>query len=201
MSVISGDAAQWLSAARAGDAQALGQVLQNCWDYLLLIAREELDPKLRAKTGASDLVQDTFLEAQRDFAQFHGDTEDELLAWLRRLLRNNMANCWRHYRAKKRPDLHEVPLSNGSSSLPPGTQPAAATESPSHEAIHNEQLAALHRALARLPEDYQRVLHLRYEKELPFEEIGQLMGRTANAAQKLWARAVECLQQEMEGRT
>ena len=71
---------KWLPAAQAGSREALGQVLEACRAYLLLIAREELDPALQAKGGASDLVQQTFLEAQRDFARFQGDSRS-LLAW------------------------------------------------------------------------------------------------------------------------
>src|SRR4051812_46159075 len=58
--------------ARAGSHEALGQLLDGCRGYLLRIARDELDPRLQAKGGASDLVQETFLEAQRDFAAFTG---------------------------------------------------------------------------------------------------------------------------------
>src|SRR5438874_308510 len=78
-----------LAAARGGCRQALGALLERYRDYLLLLARAELAPDLRPKEGASDLVQQTFLEAQRDFAAFQGRTEEELLAWLKRLLRNN----------------------------------------------------------------------------------------------------------------
>jgi DNA-directed RNA polymerase specialized sigma24 family protein len=56
------------------------------------VANKELNPKLQAKGGASDLAQQTFLEVQRDFARFHGDSEDELLAWMRRLLLHNLAD-------------------------------------------------------------------------------------------------------------
>src|SRR5436190_23322173 len=92
------EAAQWLPAARAGSTEALGQLLEACRGYLLLIAQQELDPNLRAKGGASDLVQETFLKAQRHFGRFQGDSEVELLAWLRRLLLNNLANFARQYR-------------------------------------------------------------------------------------------------------
>src|SRR5437764_3357307 len=92
------DAAQWLPAARCGSREALGRALDACRRYLLLVADKELDAELQAKGGASDLVQQTFLEAQRDFARFHGDSEAELLAWLRRLLLNNLADFRRLYR-------------------------------------------------------------------------------------------------------
>ena len=92
------NAAQWLPAARQGSREALGQALQACRNYLLLVASKELDPELQAKGGASDLVQQTFLEAQCDFARFQGSSEDELLAWLRRLLLHNLGDFTRRYR-------------------------------------------------------------------------------------------------------
>src|SRR2546429_538415 len=64
--------ARALQDARGGSREALGCVLESCRGYLLQIAWEELDPALRAKGGASDLVQETFLKAQRHFAQFQG---------------------------------------------------------------------------------------------------------------------------------
>src|SRR4051794_12098658 len=87
-----------LASAQAGCPAALGQALEACRNYLLWIARREIDPDLQSKGGASDLVQETFMEARRDFASFRGDSEQELLAWLRRLLLNNLSNFVRRYR-------------------------------------------------------------------------------------------------------
>src|SRR5437773_7487633 len=92
------DVAQYLPAARSGSREALGRVLEAYRAYLLLIANRQLDPELRAKGGASDLVQETFLEAQRDFAHFHGDSPGEVQAWLKQLLLHNLANFARRYR-------------------------------------------------------------------------------------------------------
>ncbi len=80
----------WLEEARDGSPEAMGRLLEDYRQYLLLVAQRELDPALRAKGGASDLVQETFLEAQRDFPQFTGTRDDELRVWLRRLLLNNL---------------------------------------------------------------------------------------------------------------
>src|SRR6516165_1063063 len=111
MTEPAGDTARWLAAARAGSPEALGQVLETFRAYLLLIAARELDPELRAKGGASDLVQETFLEAQRDFSRFDGTRVEELRAWLRRLLINNVANFTRHYRKVAKRDVgREVAL-------------------------------------------------------------------------------------------
>src|SRR5262249_31762968 len=177
----------------------VGQLLEACRGYLLLIAQEELDPDLRAKGSAADLVQETFLEAQRDFGQFHGTSEPELLAWLRRLLRNNLANFTRLYRADKRQVGREVVLDAGTSADARGVEPSAGSTSPSGQALAHEQAEAVQQALARLPDDYRRVLLLRYQEELPFEEIARLLNRSANATRQLLLRAVERLHQELEG--
>ena len=193
------DAAHHLSAARAGSREALGQVLEACRAYLLRIANEGLADDLQAKGGASDLVQETFLEAQRDFARFQGKTEAELLAWLRCLLLNNVANFARGYRETgKRQVSREVPLEPPDSSSVGEMGLSANTATPSMEAMAREKAEAVERALERLPEDYRRVITLRNQERREFDDIGLLMGRSADAARRLWSRAIERLQQELE---
>ena len=82
---------QWLRAARAGSREALGNCFESCRTYLHGIARQEIAPQLQGKGGASDIVQETFLEAQRDFDQFKGLTKLELRAWLRQILHHRVA--------------------------------------------------------------------------------------------------------------
>jgi RNA polymerase sigma-70 factor (ECF subfamily) len=181
---------RWLSQARAGSREALGQALDACRGYLLLIAQEQLDPTLQAKGGASDLVQETFLEAQRDFSRFHGHTEEELLAWLRQLLLHNLANFARSYRRTRMRQVdREVRLSGG--------RLAGEGPSPATEAESQEQAELLQRALDRLPDNYRRVLTLRYQEDRSFTEIGELMGRSPNAVRKLFARAVARMHLEL----
>jgi RNA polymerase sigma-70 factor (ECF subfamily) len=193
-------AAQWLPAARAGSAEALGKALEACRAYLLRIAQGELGSDLQAKGGASDLVQQTVLDAVRDFAHFQGNTEAELLQWLRRLLRNNLADFTRQYRdTAKRQIGQEIRLEGDDSSAERGGGLAAAWPSPSGEAMEYEQAEAIRRAVERLPDNYRRVIVLRYQDERSFDEIGELLGLTANAARKLLLRAVERVQRELEG--
>ncbi len=188
--------ARWLAEARTGVQEALGQALQACRPYLLLIAEGQLDPALRAKGGASDLVQETFLEAQRDFVRFHGTTEAELRAWLRQLLLHNLSNFARRYcETGKRQLNREVPLQDGETLG--AERVAAPTPPPGDAVIAAEETAALQRALQRLPDDYRRVLTLRYHEGRSFDEIARLLGRSANAVRKLFARAVERMEEEL----
>jgi RNA polymerase sigma-70 factor (ECF subfamily) len=197
MAASAQDVPALLAAARAGSREALGQVIEVFRPYLLLVARQELDPAFQGKGSPSDLVQETFLEAHRDFDRFHGTTSEELLAWLRQLLLHNVADFTRRYRdTAKRGAGREVPLEAGSSSSP-GPEPCADTPSPSQEAIANEEAERFAGALKQLPDDYRQVILLRYQEQHSFEEIGQLLQRTPNAARMLWLRAVERLKKEL----
>ena len=199
MTEPTGGAAEWLPAARAGSREALGKLLEATRRYLLTIARQELDPDLRAKNSPSDVVQETFVEAQRAFGDFQGDTEAELLAWLRQVLLHRVGNLRRRYRdTQKRRLAREVTLGGDDSSEGLGGGLAAKMPSPSGQAMEQEQDQALQAALGRLPEDYRRVITLRYQEQLPFEEIGRLLQRSPDAARKLWARAVERLHEELD---
>jgi RNA polymerase sigma-70 factor (ECF subfamily) len=159
-----------------------------------------LDPHLQAKGGASDLVQETLVDAVRAFANFKGDSADDLRRWLRRLLLNNLVSFARRYRgAGKRQVGREVALETGNSSEDLAGAMATDEPSPSGQAMANEQTEAIERALERLPDDYRLVILLRYQEERSFDDIGQLMDLSPNAARKLWLRAIKRLQQETEG--
>ena len=183
----------WLESARAGSQEALGQALEACRRYLVEIARQELDPTLQAKGGASDVVQDTFLDAQRDFGQFHGQSDGELRAWLRQLLLHHVYKLGRRYRdTQKRAAGRELSLEVAEKTNGP-------IATPSVQIMAAEQTEALRRALARLPDDYRQVIQARYQEHRSFEEIASQMGRSSGAVRKLWARAIERLQEEMKG--
>lgn len=137
---------EWLAAARDGSGDALGRLLELCRNYLLQVANAELDSGLQAKAGASDLVQETFVEAQRIFDRFQGPP-DELRGWLRAILLNKMADFHRHYRQTARRAVgKELPLAG---STPP-PEPAAGAASPSSVMARGEQVTALTVALSTL---------------------------------------------------
>jgi len=191
------DSDRSLANARAGSPEALGAVLEAHRRYLLLVAENELAPDLRPKGGASDLVQETFIEAQRDFRQFRGETDNEFRGWLRRILVRNLGTFTQRYRGTEMRDVgREVKLPASSSAGGPGGELAAASATPSGLAMANEQSLALQGALDRLRDDYRCVIQLRYDDNLTFEQIGQEMGRSPEAARKLWARAMDCLRAE-----
>lgn len=185
--------AKTLEAARAGSSDAIGKLLENCRRYLLLVANSSLGSGLQGKVGASDLVQDTFLEAQRIFDRFTGRNEEELLRWLTRILENKLGNTLKRYVGSEKRDVsRELPLHAAGSDNPSRAIPEPGMfDPPSGDLRLFEEFSRVRSAIARLSPEYQRVIELRIGRELPFAEIGRLMNRSTDAARKLFARAVD----------
>jgi RNA polymerase sigma-70 factor (ECF subfamily) len=186
-------------AAREGSQQALAWLLEKCRPYLLLIANEELESRLRPKVGPSDLVQDSLIEAQRDFTQFRGDQGEDLMAWLRCILLHNLADARRHYQGTAKRRIGSEQLLDDSGAEAVREQLVSPDTPPIERAATLEQTAALDRALERLPADYQQVIVLRYQESRSFAEIGAALGKSEEAAKKLWLRAVRRLKAEIKG--
>ena len=184
----------------AQDLSRFGKRLEACRQYLLMIANQELPIELRQKVGASDVVQETFLEAQRDLPELLGDDEEQLLNWLRRVLLNNIANVRRHYQQTGKRDMaREVSLERDPSGTGICARLPARDHTPSSVVAHDEEAQLLEQALRKLPQHLRQVIVLRHRENYSFPEIGELLGRSPAAARKLWVRAIERLQKELNG--
>jgi RNA polymerase sigma-70 factor (ECF subfamily) len=189
---------------RAGEGRAREQLFDRYHAYLRVLARAQLGRHLRAKCDPSDVVQQTLLEAHRDFGTFQGSQEVELLAWLRRILAHNLFNEARRFAAQQRDAAREVSLEQvhagvENSSVALGRGLAADTPTPSQLAARREAAVRLAEALSKLPEDYQTVLLLRVFEELSAEEVADRMGRSAGAVRMLQMRALQALREQMAG--
>jgi len=189
-----------LERARSGDEEALGRLLERHRDFLRGIARPLIGRALRPRADPSDLVQDTFLKAHRQFPRFAGAGGPELAAWLRKILARTLADRVKHDRRDRRDGRRQESLDsllNGPG--PAGRQALASTGStPSARASRREQASLLAAALARLPEDYREVFLLRSLEHIPFDQVATRMGRSPGAARKLWARALLALRPLLE---
>jgi RNA polymerase sigma-70 factor, ECF subfamily len=186
--------------ARQGSADARGELLEQCRAYLLLIANTDLSSDLRAKVGASDIVQETFLAAHQDFSRFRGRSEGELLGWLRSILMGTLSEFSRRYcQTAKRKLAREVPL-DGSQLVRAADALLVADDlpSPSCAAVAQEEANAVDDALARLPPDYVEVIGLIHRDHYSFSQAAEAMGRSEDAVRRLWTRAVERLTREIE---
>jgi|HubBroStandDraft_4_1064222.scaffolds.fasta_scaffold170859_2 RNA polymerase sigma-70 factor (ECF subfamily) len=189
-----------LEAARGGDAATLGQLLEMYRRYLSLLARVQVGQRLQGKVDASDIVQETFLDAHRNFPRFRGTTEAQFVCWLRQILAAKLATMLRHYLGTQGRDVRlereiENALDRSSVMLDRGL--VAVQSSPSHQAAKREQAVVLADALDQLPEDYREVLVLRHMEGLTFPEVAKRMGRSLDSVDKLWLRALARLRQNM----
>lgn len=183
-----------LKQARAGSTEAMGQVLEHCRHQLLLVANRKVGDDLQAKGGGSDIVQETFLEAQRDFSSFQGQDEVELRKWLCRIMLNNFHNFARQYRkTAKRSVGQEFSLDALQRTEAAGLNLADTGPSPSNLVARSEEAEALELALRSLPEHYRQVIQWRHRDRQSFSEIAQRLNRTEAATRKLWSRALWAL--------
>jgi RNA polymerase sigma-70 factor (ECF subfamily) len=190
-----------LRRAHAGDTQALGDLLALYRDYLKLLAKLQIDRRLRRKLDASDVVQDALLMAHRHFQQFRGSSENELLAWLRQILATSMAVVVRHYFGTKQRRLHlerELRHELDDASRVLNTR-LVQKNTPSTAAVAREEGVLLANALARLPEHYREVLVLRHLEGLSMAEVAERMGRSIDSVKKVWSRGLIRLRSELEG--
>jgi RNA polymerase sigma-70 factor (ECF subfamily) len=199
-SFLDADAEQLLNQARAGDAPALGRLLDRYRAYLVVLARVQIGRRLQGKVDESDMVQEAFLGAHRDFPQFRGTTEKEFLGWLRQILASLLANLVRHYQGTQRRDVRlerqlALELDQSSQALDRGL--VAAQSSPSQQAIRREQSVLLAEALGRLPPDSRELLILRHLEGLSFPEVARRLGRTIDSVKKQWPRALASLRRLM----
>lgn len=190
----------WIQkAVDQSENEAIGQALEACRPYLMVMAKRSLSDDLRAKEDASDIVQETFLEAHRDFDRFQGRSADELRAWLCCILRHNLLNLVERYRKTEKRRLdREVSIDRDSAVCRAAEDVAARTPSPEDQAIRREQRDALRRSMGRLPKNDRKVLTWRHQEQHSFEEIGQRLEISTEAARKVWSRAVRRLQREVE---
>ncbi len=162
-----------------------------------------MNADLLQRATPSDVVQDTFLDAYRDFVQFRGNTPAEFLAWLRRILVRNIATLVEHHLVTQKRDVRrEVSLDSIAQAFDHSTCRldqvlAAAVSSQSDQAQSSERAALVADHLAQLPTQYREVLVLRHLEELPFEQVATRMGRTAAATRMLWVRAIDRLRKSL----
>jgi RNA polymerase sigma-70 factor (ECF subfamily) len=195
--------AERIEAARAGDREALEGLLDDYRNYLGFLARTGVDSALRAKAGASDVVQDTLLAAFEHFGQFRGACEGELVAWLRRILARKLAMLHRRYRRTAAREMGRERAIAGAldrSSVTLARLVADSGPTPSRAAAQRERGVLLADALARLSEDHREAIELRNFRQLGWDEAAASMGRSPEAVRKLWARAVSRLGRLIEGR-
>jgi RNA polymerase sigma-70 factor, ECF subfamily len=185
---------EMVAAAKNGSNSALGRALSACRPQLLRAARLGLAPALRPLVGASDIVQDTFVNATKAFRVFRGERGNQFLNWLRRILANRIAQVGRHEGQRQIDRDESAPnrVYRTISTLIPSDE-----KSPSSIACEQENAELIRSGLMRLSAHDQLVLRLRFDDGLNFAEIGQRLELSGDAARMSFSRALERLRKEL----
>jgi RNA polymerase sigma-70 factor, ECF subfamily len=169
--------------------------------YLRLLAEIELSPRLRVKEDASDLVQQSLLEAHRDLPAYRGQTDAELVGWLKTILARNLSNAARHYRTQKCDIRREQSLAEylDQSSARVADFLASEQTTPSQAAVHNEQIQQLTDGLAQLLDGERTAIVLKHFRGWSLSEISAHLGRPTDAVAGLLKRGLKKLRAHMQG--
>ena len=156
-----GDEADLIRAAQAGDRPAFAVLIERYWDRLY----RWLCRLTRDVTNAEDLTQETFLKAFAAVNRFQAGSN--FRAWLFRIGHNNFVNQRRATRHNRQPLVPEI---------------AEETQGPVGEMLSREALTLIAEAVAKLPSDFRGALTLRVDEGLSFREIAAVMGITEETA-------------------
>jgi RNA polymerase sigma-70 factor (ECF subfamily) len=189
-----------LGEARRGRPEALGRLLDHYRPYLRLLARLHVAARLQKEVDASDVVQETFLDAARDFRRFRGSTDAEFVAWLKSLLAANVADTHRRFLGtQKRNVLLEaeaLELLDQSSAMV-DQRMLARVDSPSSSASRREEAVRLAAALEQLRPAYHDVILLHHFQGMEFQQVADRLGRSLHSVKNLWMRALIALKRQM----
>lgn len=172
---------------KAGQFQKHGAALLH-WAML------QMPPWLGAKLDPEDLVQQTLLEAVKGAERLAGCSEQEVLAYLRRALLNNLIDAARKY-SKTRGEIS--PESLAESSMRMAQWLAASDTSPSERFSKREKAARLAEGVSRLPEAQRLAVEMRYMRGSKVADIAKSLGKTEGAVAALLHRAVTALKLDL----
>jgi len=188
-----------LPAAREGSVQARNELFRQLQSYLAWVAHREFDPQLKNKLGESDLVQQSYVRAVECFQDFHGNNQQQLMAWLGEILTNEARQARRSFSTDKRNLQRERSfVGRDHRGQEYDIEPTDSSPTPGTQALANERSAAVVAAMQNLSADHRQVIELRNWQQMSFAGIAEQMQRSENAVTKLWFRALLQLQDNLE---
>ena len=182
-----------LQAAKDGDEDALERILAMTEVRLRRAVDRRLGEKLRASLRRSDVLQNSYLAMLNALPTFEGDSVDDFVAWVARMIENDIRRQHRWFTANKR----KAPTRTSQKNLLAGIL-LEMPPTPSAEVSRNEERIKVREALARLEPDHAQIIELAVFEELPHREIAERLGRTEGACRMLLLRARTALALELD---
>jgi RNA polymerase sigma-70 factor, ECF subfamily len=182
-----------LDAARAGDREASGRLLERSRSKLLRVVRKRIEAGWVSKAGGSDVVQDAFLKAYVGLERFRGECESELEVWLRLILESCLRDTARAYRTGKRSCRREVSVNSNEGAFESASRLIDRSETPDEAERRSEEAHRLRAAIAELPASQRMILTWHAMEDCTFAEIGWRLGCSTTTAHKRWLAALEAV--------
>jgi len=182
--------------AKGGDRVALEQLCQVYGERVHWIVRFRMGGEIRSKLDSMDLVQDAFVLALQDLEDFTYRDEGDFLRWLSKIVENRIRDNVKKLHADKRNIRKEVPLCNRVPTTEKNSTAAlgpVATTTPSVIVSKREDLDKLEKAIDKLRPEYRAAIILRKIEGLSYKEIGDRLGKSADAVGMLVSRAMLAL--------
>ena len=195
------ESASLLTRAAGGDVDAWGALLAQNHKRLAGIASFRLDPRLRSRIDAADVMQEAFITASARRADFFRQTEQPLFLWRRWIVGNTLLELHRHHLGAQMRDPRresDRPSGNGSDDSTRAAlvaQLTAGVTGPETAAGRAEVKTRLNEALGRMDATDREVVALRHFEQLTSSEAAQVLGIQERAAAKRYLRALERLRE------
>jgi RNA polymerase sigma-70 factor (ECF subfamily) len=158
-----------------------------------------MGPLLRAKLSPADVVQETFLEAQKSYARFVDRGRGSFLSWLFSIAENRLRDLHKYHAAQKRHPAREIPLGGRETdhSGPLGGITGGIT-TPGTRAMKRELFDLMLESVDALPDDLREVILLRAVEDRSFREIAERLGKSPSTVQTRYGRALEELRRRLD---
>ncbi len=189
-----------LERARTGDSLAVDQLLQMYRGQLRRMVMFRMDDRLAPRVDASDIVQDTLLEAAKRLQAYLREPVVPFYVWLRQIAADRLVDLHRrHIQAERRSVRREASLGLSQSSVMCLADRLVTTSAgPLRRLIREERVQRVRQALDGLADADREILTLRHLEQLKFSDCAAVMSVSLTAAKKRYLRALEQLQATLD---
>lgn len=185
-----------IQAATDGCEEAFGELVQTYAARLRWLIKLRIDPAMRARVSADDVLQESMLVASKYIQGLVVRDEPSFWAWLCRVVEVRLIDVHRKHiqSAQRDARLESKSLGQEDATGELGFDCADANQSSPSERIRGvEQREALENALAELTAAHRDVIVLRILEGQSTTEAATIMGRTPGALSVLLHKAMKCL--------
>lgn len=191
-----------LQEIKAGDSSAINRLLERHREALRRMVDMRLDPKIRQRVDASDVVQEAMMEANRRMSKFLENPGMPFHLWIRQIATDRLIDQHRRHRVSKKRsvDLEQAPVVAANldhSTIQFGAQIQDRELTPAAAAIRGEMQRRFEEAIEEMDEHDQEIIVMRHFEKLSNQEVADVLGLSEPAASMRYLRAVRRLKQQL----